>query len=173
MNLEAKIEAILFWKAEPITISKIAKILNEPEAKIFASLDCLSRSLESRGLTVVRKNDEVALGTAPEASSIIEQLTREELSRDLGKAGLETLTIILYRAPVARAEIDYIRGVNSNFILRALQIRGLVEKINNPEDGRSFLYQPTIELLQHLGISRIEELPDYQTTTEKLKELIS
>jgi segregation and condensation protein B len=111
------------------------------------------------------------LGTAPEASALIEQLTREELSKDLGKAGLETLSIIVYKSPITRADLDYIRGVNSSFILRNLQIRGLVEKITNPADARSFLYRPTFELLQHLGVTRVEDLPEYGTLVDQLTAL--
>jgi segregation and condensation protein B len=75
--------------------------------------------------------------------------------KDLGKAGLETLSIILYQGPISRAEIDYIRGVNSNFILRNLLIRGLIERVENPHDQRSFLYKPTLELISYLGLSKI------------------
>jgi segregation and condensation protein B len=120
---------------------------------------------------VLEKDGEVMLGTHPEASAIIEQLTKEELNRDLGKAGLETLTIVLYKGPITRAELDYIRGVNSSFILRHLTVRGLVDKVVNPADSRSFLYQPSFEVLQHLGITKKEELPDYETAMAKLAEL--
>jgi chromosome segregation and condensation protein ScpB len=74
------------------------------------------------------------LGTVPEASELIEKIIKDELTRELGKSSLETLTIILYKSPIAKPEIDYIRGVNSNYILRNLLVRGLVEKISNPKD---------------------------------------
>jgi segregation and condensation protein B len=89
-------------------------------------------------------------------------LTKEELTRDLGKAGLETLSIILYQGPISRANIDYIRGVNSQFIVRNLLIRGLIDRVENPKDARSYIYKTTIDLLSHLGISKIEELPEYE-----------
>jgi segregation and condensation protein B len=79
----------------------------------------------------------------------------------LGKAGLETLAIILYQGPISRADIDYIRGVNSQFIVRNLLIRGLIERVDNPTDARSFLYKTTLDLLSHLGISKIQDLPEY------------
>jgi segregation and condensation protein B len=83
---------------------------------------------------------------------------------------LETISIIAYKGPVSRAEIDYIRGVQSNFILRNLQIRGLVEKITNEKDHRSFLYRPTFELLQFLGVSRIEDLPEYDKVKAEFEQ---
>lgn len=172
MNLESLIEAVLFWKAEAISIKKLAEIFNQPETAIQTSLEQLTSQLQGRGVVLVRKDDEVMLGTAPEASSLIEKLAKEELSRDLGKAGLETLTIILYQGPITRAQIDFIRGVNSSFIVRHLQIRGLVEKIPNPKDQRSFLYRPTFDLLQHLGISKVEELPEYGELATKVEALL-
>ena len=88
--------------------------------------------------------------------------------KDLGKAGLETLSIILYRGPATRRDIDYIRGVNSQFILRNLLIRGLVEKIQNPDDQRTFFYKPTFQLLSYLGIGKLEDLPEYLTMKNDL-----
>ncbi|MEK7505150.1 MAG: SMC-Scp complex subunit ScpB [Patescibacteria group bacterium] len=173
MNLEAQIEAILFWKAEPVSVKTLAQILGKNEVEIGEALNNLETALVGRGLRLVRKDDEVMLGTAPEVGELIEKLTREELSRDIGKAGLETLAVIIYQGPVSRAQIDYVRGVNSSFIVRHLLVRGLVEKVPNPEDARSFLYRPTFDLLSHLGISKLEEAPDYEVVKQKLNEFIS
>ena len=161
-ELSTGIEAVLFWKGEPQSIKKLAVSLNKTEEEIKAGLEVLKQKIIGRGVELVFNNDEVMLGTAAKLSPIIERLTKEELVRDLGKAGLETISIIAYKSPVSRAEIDYIRGVQSNFILRNLQIRGLVEKITNENDHRSFLYRPTFELLQFLGVSKIEDLPEYE-----------
>lgn len=160
MTLEAKIEAVLFWKGEPISLSKLATLVGEDTDAVKGALTTLSTSLSGRGLAVVLIDDEVELRTAPDASSLIEKLTKDELMRDLGKAGLETLSIVIYRHPIKRSEIDYIRGVNSSFILRNLLMRGLVERVSEKE-GRGFSYKPTVELLSHLGVAQIEDLPDY------------
>lgn len=162
LSLDSEIEAILFWKGEPQSIKKLAASLGKKEEEILASLEILKEKIKDRGVELIYKDDEVMLGTAAKLSHIIERLTKEELVRDLGKAGLETISIIAYKGPISRAEIDYIRGVQSTFILRNLQIRGLVERINNPKDARSFLYRPTFELLQFLGISKIEDLPEFE-----------
>jgi segregation and condensation protein B len=161
-SMSAKIEAILFWKAEPVSVKKLASLLNVDQASTKVGLQELETALKGRGLTLVQTDDQVMLGTAPQFSPLIEQLTKDELTRDLGKAGLETLSIVLYQGPISRADIDYIRGVNSQFILRSLLIRGLVERVDNPKDARSFLYKTTLQLLAHLGISRIDELPEYE-----------
>lgn len=160
MTLEAKIEAVLFWKGEPMALSKLATLVGEDVEKVRESLQTLSLSLAGRGLSVTLLDDEVELRTAPDASALIEKLTKDELMRDLGKAGLETLSIILYRHPIKRSEIDYIRGVNSSFIIRNLLMRGLIERVSE-SGGRGFSYKPTLELLSHLGVAKIEDLPDY------------
>ncbi len=162
MNLESKLEALLFWKGEPMAKKKIETALSCSKEELDAALLGLERNLSERGLRVMQNGDEIEMRTAPEAGDIISKLTKEELVRDLGKAGLETLSIILYKSPIKRSEIDYIRGVNSSFILRNLLIRGLVERVTEKEGaGRGYAYKPTIDLLGHLGVVKIEELPEY------------
>lgn len=169
MELSSKIEAILFWKGEPIAIKKLSTIFNCSAEEIKDGLNKLESNLATRGLVLLRKDEEVELGTNKEMSELIQNLTKEELNRDLGKAGLETLSIVIYKSPISRSEIDYIRGVNSSFILRNLMVRGLVERVTNPKDQRAFLYKPTFELLTYLGIAKIEDMPEYAKTIEELK----
>ena len=170
MQLDAKIEAILFFRAEPTTPQRLAKILGVKEREIRDSLKVLGEKLQNRGLRLVEKDDAFMLGTAPEVSDAVEAIQKEELQKDLGKAGLETLTTILYRAPISKADIDYIRGVNSSFILRNLLIRGLVERETNPEDRRTFLYFPSFDLFSHLGITKMEELPEYEEVQREIQQ---
>jgi segregation and condensation protein B len=170
LSLDNQIEAVLFWKGEPQSIKKLAANLGKKEEEIIAGLEILKEKIKDRGVELIYKDGEVMLGTASKLSHIIERLTKEELVRDLGKAGLETISIIAYKGPISRAEIDYIRGVQSNFILRNLQIRGLVEKITNEKDHRSFLYRPTFELLSFLGVSKIEDLPEYEKVKAEFSE---
>ena len=168
--MDSQIEAVLFWKGEPQSIKKLALSLGKKEEEVQSALGVLKEKIKDRGVELIYKDDEVMLGTASKLSPIIERLTKEELVRDLGKAGLETISIIAYKGPISRAEIDYIRGVQSNFILRNLQIRGLVEKITNEKDHRSFLYRPTFELLAFLGVSRVEDLPEYEKVKEEFAQ---
>ncbi|MFA5652163.1 MAG: SMC-Scp complex subunit ScpB [Candidatus Paceibacterota bacterium] len=168
-NLEKKIEAVLFWKGEPVSIKKLSQIFEKTEEEISSALKILETNLSGRGIVLVFKEDEVTLGTSKEFSDIIDKLTKEELVRDLGKAGLETLSIIIYQGPLSRAEIDYIRGVQSNFIVRNLMIRGLIEKVPNPKDQRSFLYKPTFEMLSFMGLSKIEDMPSYSEARAEIE----
>ncbi len=161
MNLENKIEAILFFKGEPMSRKKLSEILKVGQNEIDEGIEKLKENLQNRGIVLLEKENEIMLGTAPEFSKLIEHLQKEELNKELSKASLETLSIILYKNGVSRAEIDYIRGVNSSFTLRALSIRGLVEKTIDTEDNRRFIYKPSFELLSYMGVKSVEELPDW------------
>ena len=171
MTLESKIEAILFWKGEPLSRKKLAEILNVNQTEINEGLEKLKGNLENRGIVLLEKDNEITLGTNPEVSKLIENLQKEELNKDLSKASLETLSIILYKDGVSRAVVDYIRGVNSSFTLRLLSVRGLVEKTPDPEDNRRYIYKPSFELLSFLGIKSKEELPDYAEVSKSINDV--
>ncbi|MFA5000955.1 MAG: SMC-Scp complex subunit ScpB [Candidatus Paceibacterota bacterium] len=173
MNLEAKIEAILFYKAEAVTISQLVKWLAVPIPEIETGLANLAEQLNERGVRLIQTGEEIMLGTASEASPLIEQITKDELAKDLGKAALETLTLIIYEGPLSRAEIDYVRGVNSSFILRHLLVRGLVEREIDKKDARRFIYRPTLDLLRHLGIEKLEDLPEYEIVKKQVDDFLA
>ena len=170
LTLDSQIEALLFFKGEPVPKKTLARVLGKDIEEIENALFALEKKLETGGIRLMLKSGEAVLGTTPEMSPIIESIKKEELSKDLGKAGLETLSIILYKGPITRAKIDYIRGVNSNFILRNLLVRGLAEKVSNPDDLRSYLYKPTFKLLSFLGISKLEDLPEYGKVQKEIEE---
>ncbi len=172
MELEAKIEGLLYYKGEEIEIKKIAQLLDVGAEEIEEALKKLENSLAGRGLVIVRKDDAVVLGISAELSSLIESIRKEEVTKELTKSSLETLSIILYKNGVTRSEIDYIRGVNSSFIIRNLLVRGLIEKIIDPKDSRRFLYRPTFETLSYMGITSIEELPNYEKVRSNLEETL-
>ncbi|MCD5381766.1 MAG: SMC-Scp complex subunit ScpB [Candidatus Pacebacteria bacterium] len=161
MSLEQQIEGVLFYKTEPMKIKTLAAFFEEQEETVREALTALETRLQAGATRLVRTDTEVQLTTAPELSDLIEGLRKDELSKTIGKAGAETLAIILYRGPVARAEIDKIRGVNSSFILRNLLIRGLIERVN-VKGKLTFQYTVTPTLLGHLGIAKKEELPQYE-----------
>jgi len=168
MDLEQQIEAVLFYKAKPVAISWLIKFFAVDAENLGNSLVALQQNLANRGLRlIVSDNKEVQMVTAPELAEIIEKVRRDDIKRDIGSAGAETLAVILYRGPISRVEIDRIRGVNSSFILRNLQIRGLVERVGN-ESARGYSYQATPLLLAHLGVEQKESLPDYAIVASAL-----
>lgn len=163
------IEALLFWKGEPMSIKEISKSLGVGITAIEAGLLELKESLKNRGLTLMENGEDVQLGTSADSAELIQRLTKEELAKDLGKASLETLAIIFYKGPLRRSEIDHIRGVNSTFIIRNLLIRGLIDKKPAPGDQRASIYSTSFELLSYLGIAKAEDMPGFAKVQEEIK----
>jgi len=179
MELESKIEGLLFYKGEDVQIKKLAELLKVSIEEIDEALKKLEISLTNRGLVLVRKDDSVVLGITSELSSLIESIRKDEINKELSKASLDTLSIILYKndpstgqVGVSRSEIDYIRGVNSSFILRNLIVRGLIERIIDPKDSRRLLYRPTFDTLTFMGITSIDQLPNYNEVRSQLQEIL-
>ena len=166
-QLPSIIEALLFVAGEPLSISLLAKHAACSSAEAREAICLLEKTLQTRGIRVLQKDEIVSLVTAPHLASYAEQLIKEELLGDLSKAGLETLTIIAYRHPITRADVDYIRGVNSSFTLRSLAQRGLIERLS-AEGTKGYRYQPTIECMKFLGITSFSELPEFETVQKEL-----
>lgn len=173
MRLDQQLEGILFFKGEPMSLADLARALAITESDTEAGIETLRRRLEESGLTLIHKEDKIMLGTRAELTDTLSQFQKDELNKELSKATLETLSIILYKGGAARGDIDYVRGVNSSFILRNLQMRGLVEKQPDPEDSRRYIYTPTFETLQYLGISSLDELPDKSEVERLLQGAIT
>jgi segregation and condensation protein B len=112
---------------------------------------------------LIRDKKSIRLGVAGEFNEYLDFLAKSELQESLSKAALEVLAIVAYLAPVSRAQIDAVRGVNSHFTLRNLSLRGLLERSGNLRDHRGYVYEPSMNFLTTLGISNIEKLPNYQT----------
>lgn len=140
---------------------RLASIIGVSADLLQKAADALRTELAARGLSLVETEDALELRTNTEAAELVRKLRENELSRDLGKAGLETLAIILYRGSATRSEVDWVRGVNSSQTLRSLMLRGLVEKTEDQEDRRRPRYKPTVDALAHLGVERKEDLPEF------------
>ncbi|MEY2640979.1 MAG: segregation and condensation protein segregation and condensation protein [Candidatus Parcubacteria bacterium] len=175
LSLQSQLESLLFWKGEPVSLAELAKLTGSTPADCSVALEALQQHLasEARGIVLVVAGDTYELATAPAMATKIAALTREELTKDLSKAALETLSIVLYRGPIRRSEIDYIRGVNSQFILRMLAIRGLVVRTSDPHDERAFTYGPSIELLKLLGVESAASLPDFAQVNADIEGFIA
>lgn len=155
------LEALLFAVGEPLTKKQAAALLEVSTEQLEAVSTALEESLKDRGLALVQTDTHLELRTSADAAVLVKKLREGELSRDLGKAGLETLAVILYRNGATRTDIDWLRGVNSSQTVRTLLMRGLIERIEDPADKRKFRYRATTEALAHLGISSADELPQF------------
>ena len=171
MNLKSIIETILFVHGEPILVSALAKFAAASEEEVLATLRVLQNESE-RGIIVLEKDGQFQLGSRPENAQYVETLMKSEFSEELSRAALETITIIAYKGPLTRIQIEFIRGVNSSFTLRNLAMRGLVERAENPKDARAPLYRVSFDFLKHFGLTKIEELPEFETLHKEKIEIL-
>ncbi len=166
--LAQKLEAVLFSEGEPVSLKRLASLLECNPTELDTALAELASSLQGRGLALIRTETSAALSVAAESADAVKKAQEKDLGREIGDAGLEVLAIILYRGPSTRAQVDFIRGVNTSSTMRNLLSRGLVERAENPSDSREYLYRPTAELLAHLGVVDTKSLPDYATIVSEL-----
>lgn len=167
--LASEIESLLFAYGEAMTEKQLSELLAVPRPEMASCLALLRARYgeSSSGLVLLEKNGELKLATKPENAPVVEECLRKDRETALGKASLETLSVIAYRAPCSRADIDAVRGVNSSSALRALLLRGLIERQENPMDKREYLFAPSFRLLETLGITRVDALPDYESLSRK------
>lgn len=149
-------------------MKKLANVFDVSEGDISDALKMLDESLQGHGIVLMRNGDEVMLATHADMGGMIMDIKKQELSDPLSKGALETLAIILYKDGATKPEIDFIRGVNSGFMLRNLSIRGLIEKVANTDDKRITKYRATFDAMRYLGISNISELPHFAKFQEEI-----
>lgn len=169
MQLKDQIESILFVSSKPLSLKQLIKFLQAPEENIRAALDELANDRKNSGIVVLEASGYLQLATHSENTDLVKNFLNSDLREKLTDATIEVLSIIAYRQPISKSEIEAIRGVNSQYSVRQLLMRGLIEKVNNPNDARGNLYQVTTEFLQQLGIQSIADLPDFQKLTEHIK----
>lgn len=163
MNLDAQIEAVLFAAAKPFNLKRLAEVCACTTDQAKAALEVLRERLDASGGGIMLQSigHEYELVTRPEAAELVSRVTSEEAQGELTRAALETLTILAYRGPMTRPELEQIRGVHSAIILRNLMIRGLVEQKEEGTLGQP-VYSVTFEFMHHLGLSGADKLPDYE-----------
>lgn len=165
-DLVAQAQAFLFVEGGTLSLKNLAGKLHVDQIAIGGIVDELAGKLAGTGITLIRTETEVSLAVAPAVSEAIEAAYTED--KEIGDAGLEVLAIVLYRGASTKTQIDYIRGVNTSSTVRTLLSRGLIERAGNPADSREYLYRPTSELLAHLGVARVEDLPNYDKISSAL-----
>jgi segregation and condensation protein B len=162
LSLPAALEAVLFAAGEPLTEKRLGDLLGVPVDMIKAAAEDLSTALSERGLALIAHAGEYELRTSADAAELVKKLRESELSRDLGKASLEALAVILYQDGATRGDIDWVRGVNSSAAIRSLLLRGLIERVDDPTDRRRARYRATMDALGHLGLTSAAALPRYE-----------
>jgi segregation and condensation protein B len=164
MNLEASLEAILFASAKPFSIRRLAELTSSSTKDVEVALEAMGSALNEAesGVMLQRNGNDVELVTRPEVADVVSKVVKAETQGELTRPSLEALTILAYRGPLTRPELEQIRGVQSSMILRNLQMRGLIEEHEDTRLGQP-TYAVTFDFLNHLGVSSVQELPDYES----------
>jgi len=160
--LATKIESILFVANRPMPLKRLAEVCEAEKEEVATAVEALAEryNVEGSGVRILRNGSDVQMSTSPESSATVQDFLKDETTGELSKPSLETLTIVAYRGPVTKAEIEQVRGVNCSIILRNLLMRGLVEAQGEPYAPMT-QYRVTMDLLRFLGVAAVEELPDY------------
>ncbi len=158
--VEVLLESLLFVAQEPVPVERMASVLNVDLGEVERALVSLSATYRDRGVRLQRGQGMIQMVSAPESADVIRRFLGLELQSRLSPPALETLAIVAYRQPVTRAQIEAIRGVNSDSVLRTLINFGLVQPLGRLEQaGRPIIYGTTFEFLQQFGLSDVEHLP--------------
>lgn len=160
LDIPAALEALLFVSAEPVASSQLSAVLEISSSEVEQGLIQLDGELKTRGLRLQRHGGRVQLTTAPEMAESVERFLGLEATSHLSRAGLETLAIVAYQQPVTRPQIESIRGVSSDGVMKSLLGKGLVQEVGRTEGpGRPILYGTTPDFLQNFGINSLMDLP--------------
>lgn len=167
-SLKSKIETLLFVSGKPLAIRKLAQLVNEEKDLVESALeDLIGEYNGKRGISVVKNGGEYHMASSPENGFLARLFYKDEQTGDLTRPALETLTIIAYRGPLTKPELEEIRGINCGLILRNLLMRGLIKRELDASLGLE-KYSATGELLEFLGIFDLKELPDYDKLSQDL-----
>lgn len=173
--MTTQLEGLLFVSSKPLSFKKLAAALNTDQETIQKNLTEIEQRWEAQnsGMRLQRDDEKVQIVSAPQASDVIQEFLKSENERELTRPSLETLTIIAYRSPVKRAEIENIRGINCGLILRNLLMRDLIEETPGPTEAE-YVYRPSFNFLRWLGIKETRELPEYEklNSNEHLEALL-
>lgn len=169
MEFKHKIQSILFVAGRPVSIKELSKTLDAGREDIKKALEELRAEHQNSGIVLLEQGETYLLSTNADNTKVVKDFLNAELRERLTDSSLETLAIVAYKQPVHRAEIEAIRGVSSQYTLRLLTMRGLIEKIPDPGDARQNLYRTTHEFLQHLGLTSPKDLPEFEELTKAVK----
>jgi segregation and condensation protein B len=167
LPLSQIIYALLFTTGDTWRFSELKQTLSITNDELNESLKHLSLELENFSVLLIVHNETVALVTRPDYKEFLVDLEKAESIKEFSKGSLETLTLVAYKGPISKSDIDYIRGVNSQFMLRNLVLRGMIEKVIGKNRGE---YTITIDALRYLGVESVDQLPNYEKFSQEIEK---
>ena len=146
-----------------MTIKQLSSLLKKKVEEIKKAGDELVEEYKEskRGVQIIKNGSKYQMVSSPENSKVIKEFIEDETTGELSRPSLEALTIIAYRGPISKIDLDRIRGVNCALILRNLLIRGLIESKSDPKKNENY-YTVTFDFIRFLGINDVGELPEYK-----------
>lgn len=166
-DLATALSAILFVAAEPISAERLAEVTDSTVDEVTTTLAKLQVSMSDTGVCVSVLDHKYRLVSSPRAAQVVKKYMQAESSTELSKAALETLAIVAYRSPITKSQVEAIRGVASDTMLRNLLARGLIVVAGkSAEPGKPELYAVSHTFLQHFGLTSLKDLPELQEETE-------
>jgi segregation and condensation protein B len=161
--LKSKIESLLFISAKPMAVSQLVDLIKIDEKEIRAACDHLVEEYKTnnKGVQIIKDGNKYQMVSSPENAQLIQEFIKDETTGDLSRPSLETLTIIAYRGPISKLDLDRIRGVNCSMIIRNLLLRGLVEGKLDKKKNETY-YTVTFDFIRFLGINDVAELPEFE-----------
>jgi len=172
MNIKSKIESLLFISAKPMAIKQLANLIKADAKEIRRAGDELVEEYkkENRGISIIKNGSKYQMVSSPANAKLVQSFMKDETTGELSRPSLETLTIIAYRGPISKIDLERIRGVNCSLIIRNLLMRGLIEAKADKRKKETY-YTVTLDFIRFLGINDITELPDYEKlSNEKLSK---
>jgi segregation and condensation protein B len=167
LSLPAQIEALLFVAPGPVSAAQLAAALDLSTSEVEKGLTFLAADLSQRGLRLQKHHGRYQLTSAPETAELVETFLGLEATSRLSQAALEALAVIAYRQPATRPQVDAVRGVNSDGVMKSLLSKGLIQEIGRAEGpGRPILYSTTTDFLRHFGLNSLDELPPLEEPEE-------
>lgn len=174
MSLKSQLESLLFVAIKPLGVKELATLTSAKTKEVEEALEALASEYQTKesGLSLIKNNSQYQITTASDNATLVQEFLKDEASGELSQPSLEALTIIAYRGPIAKLELERIRGVNCSLIIRNLLLRGLIEEKFDKTKQDNY-YIVTHDFIRFLGISSVSDLPDYEklNRTESINEI--
>jgi segregation and condensation protein B len=163
MSLKSQIESLLFIAAKPVTVNELARLTGASVEDVEAAGDELEAGCKASGsgVQIIKNDNKYQMVSSPENAKLIQEFIKDETTGELSRPSLEALTIIAYRGPISKLDLDRIRGVNCSLIVRNLLLRGLVEAKFDKAKNDTY-YSVSFDFIRFLGVNDLSELPDFE-----------
>jgi segregation and condensation protein B len=163
MSLKSQLESLLFISAKPMSVNQLADLLKIAKEEVAQAGDALVEDYKGsgRGVQILKNGNNYQMASSPDNAKLVQEFIKDETTGELSRPSLEALTVIAYRGPIAKIDLDRIRGVNCAMILRNLLLRGLIEAKYDNKLKQNY-YNVTMDFIRFLGINDIKELPDFE-----------